>query len=191
MESEKLYAKYNEGKHWEQHPTIYALRFANFLKENNFWGSIVDVGCGDGRDAEIFLQTGFDVLGIDNSETVILEARKKHPNLEFQIQNAENLSFKENSVGALYMINVIHYLKKEKAIREILRVMKPGGYFFIHFNEEIRDKFGNIDYCHDAKEIMGLISDFAVLEKNEFEREDQKPVVHSHKVMELILQKIS
>lgn len=189
MESEKLYEKYNDGRHWERHPTVYAETFVNFLKENNFNGQIVDTGCGDGRDVNVFSQAGFDVLGIDNSEKEITVARKKFPKLNFEVQNAEQLSFKDNSVGAFFMINVIHYLKKEEAIAEVYRTLKPGGYFSVHFNMEIRDKSGNIDYQHNQEEIMQLVSNFNIIRENIFIRTDQKPVEHRHKIVELVLQK--
>ena len=60
MEERKLYQKYSAGRHWGKHPTIYAESFSEFLKENNFEGLIVDVGCGNGRDVKVFSKLGFN-----------------------------------------------------------------------------------------------------------------------------------
>ena len=68
MRSEKLYQKYADGRHWEKHPTLYAETFAEFLKSVNFEGLVVDVGCGNGRDVDVFSKLGFNVLGVDNSK---------------------------------------------------------------------------------------------------------------------------
>ena len=189
MQSKSLYQKYSDGRHWENHPTLYAESFAEFLKKQNFEGLIVDVGCGNGRDVEVFSKLGFNALGIDNVSKEIEDNKKKFPELKFEIQNAENLKFDDNSVDAFFMINVIHYVHKEKAIQEIFRALKPRGYFFIHFNIEIIDKSGKVDYSHNQEDILKLVSKFKILQQNIFERVDHQPVEHKHKIMELILQK--
>ena len=62
MQEQQLYDKYSEGKHWENHPIIYAERFSDFLKQKNFQGLIIDFGCGTGRDVDFFSKKGFNVL---------------------------------------------------------------------------------------------------------------------------------
>ncbi len=189
MQEEKLYNKYLYGKHWNNHPIVYAQSFAEFLRKNNFTGTIVDIGCGNGRDINFFTNYGFDCFGIDCLEDEIVFAKQRFPKLNFETQNVEKLEFDDNSVDAFFMINVIHYVDKKKALSEILRTLKPGGYFFIHFNVEIKDNCGNIDYKHDEKDIMNLVSNFDVIHKKVFERVDIEPVKHTHKIIELILQK--
>jgi len=189
MQSIKLYQKYADCRHWEKHPTLYAESFAEFLKKQNFEGLIVDVGCGIGRDVNVFNKLGFNALGVDNSKKEIENCKKKFPELRFGIQNAENLEFENNSIDAFFMINVIHYVQKDKAIQEIFRTLKPHGYFFIHFNIDIIDKDGNIDYHHDQEDILKLVSKFKILHKRILERADYQPLEHKHKIMELILQK--
>ena len=125
MQSKTLYQKYSDGRHWEKHPTLYAETFAEFLKSVNFEGMIVDVGCGIGRDVNVFSKLGFNAFGIDNSKQEIENCKKKFPELKFEVQEAEKLKFKDNSVDAFFMINVIHYVDKEKAIQEIFRALKP------------------------------------------------------------------
>jgi len=189
MKEQKLYNKYLHCKHWEKHPTVYAEKFIDFLKTNNFKGLLVDIGCGNGRDINVFAKAGFDTLGVDYSKDEINLAKQKFPKLKFQIQNVERLGFDNDSIGAFFMINVIHYVDKEKAISEIFRTLKSGGYFFIHFNIEIKDGNGNIDYKDDEKDIMSLVDGFDILQKRTFERVDFEPVEHTHKIIELILRK--
>lgn len=189
MKSKELYQKYSDGRHWEKHPILYAENFAEFLKKVNLCGLLVDVGCGSGRDVNVFSRLGFNALGIDNSKDEIENCKKKYPKLKFEIQNAECLKFKDNLIDAYFMINVIHYVNKEKAIKEMFRTLKPEGYLLIHFNIEIIDKNGNRDYHQDQKEILKLISKFKIIKQNLFERVDFLPVEHKHKILELILQK--
>lgn len=184
MESQELYDKYNEGNHWEKHPTVYAERFVEFLNGREFDGLIVDAGCGNGRDVKVFSQNGLDVIGVDNSEEHTELARKACPNCSF-----EDMRFENKSVSAIFCINLIHYVNKEKTLREFKRVLKEGGYLFIHFNIEIKDKEGNLDYSHSEEDILKLVSGFEVVDKKIITREGSFPVEHTHKIMELILKK--
>lgn len=189
MENKKLSSKYQEGKHWEKHPTVYAERFVKFLKEKDFNGTIIDLGCGNGRDINVFTKNGFNALGIDNSEKEIKLAGSNFPNCKFEVQDIENLKFEDKSVNAFFMINVIHYVNKEKALKEVYRCLKPGGYIFIHFNLEITDKDGNTDYEQDEVEILNQIVFFENVHEEIFKRVDTKPKEHTHEIMELILRK--
>lgn len=189
MQNIDLYEKYKNGRHWENHPTIYAEDFSNFLKKINFKELIVDIGCGNGRDIHVFSKHGFLVQGIDISEEEIILAKQNSPKLHFRIGDVENLNFQDESVGAFFMINVIHYVNKKKSINEIFRSLKSGGYLFIHFNLEIKDKAGNVDYEDSEKNILNLVSDFRIINKKIFERTDKNPFEHKHKILQLILQK--
>ena len=189
MREQKLYDKYLSGQHWGEHGTNHAEFFAEFLKKQNFEGLLVDIGCGKGRDVNLFNESNFNVLGIDFSKDEIALAKKTYPNSNFEVQNAEKLNFENNSISAFFMINVIHYLDKTKAINEIFRTLKSKGYFFIHFNLSIMDKEGNEDYHHSEEEVLKLVSKFKILHKKILKRVDHKLIEHTHKIIELILQK--
>jgi len=90
MHSLKLYHKYFKGKHWERHPTIYAETFTNFLKKHHFKGLLIDIGCGNGRDIDVFTRAGLDAIGIDKE---ISSAQTNFPKVRFEIQDIEKLSF--------------------------------------------------------------------------------------------------
>lgn len=189
MESIKLFKKYNKGKHWKKHPTDYVKTFIEFLKRQQFNGIIIDLGCGDGRDVNEFNKAGFKALGIDNSEIEIKNAEVNFPYLNFKLDNIEKLNLENNSVDAFYMINVIHYVNKKVAIEEILKKLKSKGYFFVHFNLLIKDINNKVDYENKEKDILNLVSQFKIISKNIFEREDKEPIPHKHRILELILQK--
>lgn len=189
MENRPLYKKYLKGRHWEQHPTVYAERFADFLKAWGFKGRLVDIGCGTGRDVKVFKEQGFDVQGVDYSESEISQAQQKYADCSFDIQNVEELNFEDESVDGYFMINVIHYVDQERAFGEIHRTLKNDGYMFIQFNLKIIDKEGNTDYSQLESEIEELFEGFDVVERNVTERVDKTPVEHTHTILEVILQK--
>jgi len=189
MNSLNWYEKYISDKHWQKHTEEYAESFAKFLKKQNFKGLVIDIGCGNGRDANVLHRYGFKTMGIDCFEKDIRIARKKFPKIKFEVQDAEEMKFRENSVDAFYMVNVIHFLEKENAVKEVLRVLKPKGYLFIHFNLEIADEKGNVDYKDSKKNILRLFHKFDIINKRKLERIDNEPIRHKHKILELILQK--
>jgi len=190
MENKLLFNKYYKGKHWVSYPTNYSEQFSKFLKKHNFNGLLVDIGCGEGKDVNVFYKNGFNILGIDKSQEEIIIAKEKYSYCNFKLQDAENLKFKDNYVSSFFIINVIHYTKMEKVMKEIYRTLKKGGYLFIHFNISITDNKGNVDYEHKENEIEHLVSDFKVVEKRIIKRSEKDPIPHTHKIMELILMKI-
>jgi SAM-dependent methyltransferase len=54
----------------------------------------------------------------------------------FQAADAERLPFSDQTFDFAYSINVIHHvtdaLKRDRVLAEIVRVLKPGGLFFLH-----------------------------------------------------------
>lgn len=189
MESQSLFNKYLDGEHWKNRAATYASEFADFLRQRNFSGLLVDIGCGNGRDTNLFYQHGINVIGIDHSEKEIAEAKSNFPQCRFKIQNAENMNFADESAGAIFMINVLHYTNQNVVLNEINKILAKDGYALIHFNTQIKDQNNVIDYHQNEKEILGLVSRFKIVENKLFERTDIFPHVHTHKIMELILQK--
>lgn len=96
--------------------------------------SILDLGCGTGRDAKIFASHGFAVTGIDLSKNMVKYARKICKKAEFRVMNFKKLKFKNNSFDAVWAnASLLHVKKKElsKVIKEVYRILRKGGIFFI------------------------------------------------------------
>ncbi len=94
---------------------------------------VLDVGCGSGWAARLFSKTAGHVLGIDVSDEMIRVAREQSldlANVEFQVASAENLPFPDNTfTHAFSMESLYYYADMGKALREIARVLRPGGLF--------------------------------------------------------------
>ncbi|MFA5259306.1 MAG: class I SAM-dependent methyltransferase [Candidatus Pacearchaeota archaeon] len=189
MKSQKLFDKYNDGQHWKDHSTAYSEKFADFLRNKNLNNRLIDAGCGNGRDVQVLNSAGFNVVGIDYSKKEIELAKKNFPSLKFEVQNIEKMKFKDNSISAFFCINIMHYVDQEKAINEFYRTLENKGYIFIQFNLEIKDKNENIDYKNSEKNILRLVSGFKIIKKEIVYRTDKTPIEHTHKILELILQK--
>ncbi len=94
---------------------------------------ILEIGVGVGTDLVQFAKNGSIVSGIDLTENAI-EVTKRNlelNNLKYdvlKVDDAENLSFEDNSFEYIYSFGVLHHTPDTpKTIREIYRVLKPEG----------------------------------------------------------------
>lgn len=95
--------------------------------------NVLDVGCGSGWAARLLGQNGGHVAGIDVADEMIRVAREQSTsfaNVEYQLASAENLPFPDNTfTHAFSMESLYYYADIGKAVREIARVLQPGGSF--------------------------------------------------------------
>jgi arsenite methyltransferase len=94
---------------------------------------VLDIGTGTGRLAEFVARlvgSQGRVVGIDPLESRVEIARlRQSDNLTFETGRAEDLSrFGDGEFDAVYLNSVLHWIAdKDLALREIHRVLKPGG----------------------------------------------------------------
>lgn len=100
-------------------------------------GTVLDVGCGPAVMTKDLLERGCKFWGVDPSSKMIEICRRRFPEREdvrFLQQNALDLCLPVNFFDAVLCIGVIDSLKDaRRAIREMVRVLKPGGTLIITF----------------------------------------------------------
>jgi 2-polyprenyl-3-methyl-5-hydroxy-6-metoxy-1,4-benzoquinol methylase/GNAT superfamily N-acetyltransferase len=77
----------DESHKWHRHATCEA-ELVLTLSGANAGAAILDVGCGDGRHAEVLTGAGFSVTGVDISEQLIAKARQRVPGAVFEVEDA-------------------------------------------------------------------------------------------------------
>ena len=88
---------------------------------------VIDIGCGKGRFIKV-LQTNFpkgEYYGIDISEEML-----KHcpPGVQTSIGNMLNIKYPDNYFDCVFTIEALeHAINIETAIKEMVRILKPGG----------------------------------------------------------------
>lgn len=95
----------------------------------------LEVGCGGGVLCEQVARMGFETTGIDPAPTAISVAQQhaSQSGLKINYLNgyAEKLPFTNAQFDAVFCCDVLEHVRDvEKAVSEISRVLKPGGYFF-------------------------------------------------------------
>ncbi len=96
----------------------------------------LDVGCGIGKAAcARARQTGCQVVGIDLSSRMVVWAKERARServtdrAEFRVANAQQLPFEDERFDAVITESVLSFVPdKPLALREFMRVTKPGGY---------------------------------------------------------------
>ncbi len=93
---------------------------------------VLEIGCGLGTDGVQFARAGADYTGVDLTEAAIDLARKNFEQRslqgEFKVADAESLDFADESFNLVYSHGVLHHTPDiARAVREIHRVLKPGG----------------------------------------------------------------
>ena len=95
---------------------------------------VLDVGCGTGkllRRAAIYWPEA-QLIGVDPANGMIEMAKRLTPNATFFTGMAEVLPLQDNSVDLVMSTTSFHHWQDQAAgIREIARVLRPGGYFIL------------------------------------------------------------
>jgi 2-polyprenyl-6-hydroxyphenyl methylase / 3-demethylubiquinone-9 3-methyltransferase len=94
-------------------------------------GAVLDVGCHGGTFTERILSKigSKKIYGVDVSASAIKKIQKRFPFGQFKLADAAELPFKSNFFDAVFCLEVLEHVDNpEKAIAEIKRVLRPGGY---------------------------------------------------------------
>lgn len=100
---------------------------------------VADVGTGTGDLARGFAKRGCEVVGVDPSEELIAEARRidgeQGLNIHYVVSTAERTTLDEHSFDVVCAGQAWHWFERRKAVREVKRVLRPGGRLVIaHFD---------------------------------------------------------
>ena len=97
--------------------------------------SALDLGCGTGEMLKMILQADHHkkLYGIDLSEKMLAVARTKLPDqVKLLLGDSESLPFPDSSFDVVYCNDSFHhYPAPQNVLREVHRVLKPGGTFLL------------------------------------------------------------
>lgn len=109
-------------------------RFANEVRDA---GLACDMGCGPGHVARYLQERGALVCGVDLSFEMIARARRLNPGIEFTQGNMLALDVEDDRwAGIAAMYSIIHIPRRDvvRALRELGRVLEPGGPLLLSFH---------------------------------------------------------
>jgi ubiquinone/menaquinone biosynthesis C-methylase UbiE len=122
-ENSTYFAEYKAKKLYEWLPTYHNQSF-----------KMLDFGCGDGVMTSYAKQCfpKADVVGVDPSAKSIDCAKELHTNITFQETDGRTLNFEDGSFDVIYAAGAFHHIPfedHEMHMKEVYRVLKPGGHF--------------------------------------------------------------
>ena len=99
---------------------------------------VLDLGCGNGYTLDVLTRAhpSHAYAGLDFSEDMLTVARQRGlPVQEWLHGDARALPFESSSFDVVYtercLVNLLEWEGQEKALREVYRVLKPGGYYLM------------------------------------------------------------
>jgi len=140
MDNKEIWGK--QAKEWTDlfHNEKSMGSLPNVLKKTD---KILDQGCGIGQYSFTIYKMGYkNVIGMDFSPKLLKIARENAKKLNYKIKFVEGdiraMPFKNNSFDAIISAGIVeHVPETDKTIKELSRVLKKGGYLFIHVPHQI------------------------------------------------------
>ncbi|WP_096154879.1 MULTISPECIES: class I SAM-dependent methyltransferase [Bacillus] len=108
-----------------------AIERNEFLAKLNKKGKLLEIGAGPGHDGKFFLEQGLEVTCIDLSPEMVQKCTEK--GLNAKVMSFDEMSFEDNSFDYVWALNCLLHVPKnelDKVLKEIKRVLKPGGLLY-------------------------------------------------------------
>lgn len=180
---------------WGTEPTTFARRVADLLPG----GRVLDLGCGEGRDAVFFASRGFAVTGVDVSAAGIGKARRlaRAAGVRVRWVVADLGRFVPRaSYDLVYSCGAVHYVPRRLRVRLFPRwqaITRPGGLHahIVFTDREIYVEKGEVVDYFQPGELRNYYGDWEVLEYGESSIaccQDGTP--HRHSVARLVARRV-
>jgi ubiquinone/menaquinone biosynthesis C-methylase UbiE len=131
---------------------------------------VVDVGCGPGHVTRYLHERGVTIRGLDLSSCMVERACQLTPEIEFKRGDMSALPVQDHSwSGCVAFYSLIHFPPAQlvSVLRELHRVLKPGGLLFLAFHQG-----------HEVRHIEEWWGKQVTLDFFFFEREEMEDYLH-------------
>ena len=121
----------------------------SFVAEKPSVDLALDIGCGNGRHAEVLTERATRVLGVDASRELLREARTRAAERGFDVGlvagDASRLPIRDGAIDLAVYVATIHHLPTREAriqsLNELARVLAPDGRALVSTWSTAHDRF--------------------------------------------------
>ncbi len=161
----------------------------NLLEKN---GEILDLGCGSGRDAKHFLDSGFSVTALDLSP-ILAKKASQFIGQDVIVGDMKDLNFQDRFIGIWACASLLH-LSEDGVLETIKRchkALKKDGVLYASFKygENSYEKDGRSFTCFTRDKFLNLIEGLDFYYRATFETGDVRPGRENEKWLNVILKK--
>ena len=111
---------------------------------------VVDLGCGTGTLTEMLYEKGYDMVGVDNSDSMLSVAMEKKQlsgsEILYLLQDMRELELYSTVGTVVSVCDSINYILEEEELLEVFKLVNnylyPGGIFVFDFNTDY--KYGQV-----------------------------------------------
>ncbi len=125
--------------------------YQRFLPLLPKYASILDAGCGSGRDAKYFIEQGYKVTAFDASAKIAALAEKE-VGQAVSVQRLQDIPYQNQFDGIWACASLLHASAKElpDVFHRLVRALKPQGVIYCSF------KYGRSEYEKQGRRFTDL-----------------------------------
>lgn len=148
----------------------YAARVCRFLKESGVSDSalVCELGCGTGKMTRLMAETGYDMIGIDNSEGMLSVAREEScDGILYLLQDMCDFELYGTVEAVVCFLDGINHLTRagelEKCFSLAHNYLDPNGVFFFDLNtpHKFETEYGQSDIIiEDGEDVLLWQNDY-------------------------------
>lgn len=164
---------------------------------NNKSDTILDIGCGTGRNLPLLAEYSKKVIGFDSSPSMLQLSehicKKNNLNYDLKLGDIQKLPFADESLNGVFMNMVLHHISDPlKALKEISRILSDKGKILLiellpHQNEIMRNKHADLWLGFSESELIKWLKHTNITILNKTIKEKNKKVLNDQNDFKVII----
>ena len=160
-----VYDRFMEDVPYEQWRDIIVKELKNALIQD---GLLLDLGCGTGTLTRMLADEGYDMIGVDGSEEMLMEAREKTDGTDilYLCQDMRAFELYGTVRAVVSTCDTMNYLLTRSDFRQTVRLVNnyldPGGLFIFDLNTlyKFREVMGNTTIAESGEDASFIWDNF-------------------------------
>ncbi|MBW3003754.1 class I SAM-dependent methyltransferase [Candidatus Woesearchaeota archaeon] len=170
--------------HWLERPSNIP-RLKQYLQP----GSLLEVGCAQGKDTEELAKL-YKVTALDINPEFLRAAAQRNPGTCFIRGDIHSLPFPDNSFENIVCLNTLFYTDTEKSVPELIRVLKRDGIAAISVDERtINLETGKPYHEQDMQRLYEMIGRENIVAAMYNNYKEPRPFLHEHHHYDIVFRK--